>query len=258
MKKLYYIFLFTISFQLATAQDSSSFQSGEWLKFKLSYSGWWKAGNATLEISNAIYKKKPVYKVVAKGWTTGAMKWIFKVKDHYESHFDRQTGQPYKFVRNISEGGYTKNRIIEFDHTQNKAFIEDIKLQSNSVVDLESNIQDLLSAYYFLRNNYQTNTIQKGDVVKLNIFFDAETFLFKLKYLGRETIKTKFGKVKCLKFRPYVMAGRVFKEEESLTLWVTADRNKVPIKIKADLSVGSLRADLVALKGLKHPFEIQL
>ena len=137
-------------------------------------------------------------------------------------------------------------------------FIEDIKLQSNSVVDLESNIQDLVSAYYFLRNNYQTNTIQKGDVVKLNIFFDAETFLFKLKFLGRETIKTKFGKVKCLKFRPYVMAGRIFKEEESLTLWVTADRNKLPIKIKADLSVGSLRADLVALKGLKHPFEIQL
>ena len=82
-------------------------------------------------------------------------------------------------------------------------------------------------------------------------------FLFKLKYLGHETIKTDFGKIKCIKFRPYVMAGRVFKEEESLTLWVTADGNKVPIKIKADLDVGSLRADLVALKGLKHPFEIQ-
>jgi hypothetical protein len=54
------------------------------------------------------------------------------------------------------------------------------------------------------------------------------------------------------------MAGRVFKEEESLTLWVTADKNKVPMKIKADLRVGSLRADLEALKGLKHPFEIQL
>ena len=94
--------------------------------------------------------------------------------------------------------------------------------------------------------------------MKLDLFFDSETFLFKLKYLGHETIKTKFGKINCIKFRPYVMAGRVFKEEESLTLWVTADDNKVPIKIKADLDVGSLRADLVALKGLKYPFEIQL
>jgi hypothetical protein len=109
-----------------------------------------------------------------------------------------------------------------------------------------------------LRDNYDSETIQVGGIVELNIFFDNEIFLFKLKYLGRETINTKFGKIKCIKFRPYVMAGRVFKEEESLTLWVTADKNKIPMKIKADLRVGSLRADLEALKGLKHPFEIQL
>ena len=258
MKKIYLILIIITSTQLLVAQETASFQSGEWLKFKLSYSGWWKAGNATLEVFDAVYKDIPVYKVVAKGWTTGPIKWVFKVKDHYESHFDKQTGSPYKFVRNINEGGYKKNLIIEFDHSQNKAFIQDIKNQSNSSVDIEENIQDLLSAYYYLRNNYKTDSLKKGDIVKLNIFFDSETFLFKLKYLGHETIKTDFGKIKCIKFRPYVMAGRVFKEEESLTLWVTADDNKLPIKIKADLDVGSLRADLVALKGLKHPFEIQL
>ena len=76
--------------------------------------------------------------------------------------------------------------------------------------------------------------LKKGEIVKLNIFFDSETFLFRLRYLGHETINTSFGRIKCIKFRPSVMAGRVFKEEESLTLWVTADGNKVPIKIKAD------------------------
>lgn len=258
MKKLVLIFLLFASFQTSWSQDTSSFQAGEWLKFKLSYSGWMKAGNATLEISENTYKDKPVYKVVGKGWTTGAVKWFFNVEDHYESHFDKVTGQPYKFVRNINEGGYTKNRIVDFDHVQNKALINDLKEHTNSTVDIEKNIQDLVSAYYYLRNNYNTETIQKGSVVELNIFFDSETFLFKLKYLGRETIQTKFGKIKCIKFRPYVMAGRVFKEEESLTLWVTADKNKVPMKIKADLRVGSLRADLEALKGLKHPFKIQL
>jgi hypothetical protein len=136
--------------------------------------------------------------------------------------------------------------------------VNDLKKNTNSTVDIEQNIQDLVSAYYYLRDNYDSETIQVGGIVELNIFFDNEIFLFKLKYLGRETINTKFGKIKCIKFRPYVMAGRVFKEEESLTLWVTADKNKIPMKIKADLRVGSLRADLEALKGLKHPFEIQL
>lgn len=247
-----------ISFQFVGAQETSSFQAGEWLRFKLSYSGWMKAGNATLEVSESTYKDKPVYKVIGKGWTTGAIKWFFKVEDHYESHFDKLTGRPYRFIRNIDEGGYTKNRIVDFDYTQNKALITDLKENTKSTQDIEPNIQDLVSAYYYLRNNFDSETIKEGNVVKLNIFFDSELFLFKLKYLGRETINTKFGKIKCMKFRPYVMAGRVFKEEESLTLWVTADKNKIPVKIKADLRVGSLRADLEALKGLKHPFEIQL
>ena len=56
---------------------------------------------------------------------------------------------------------------------------------------------------------------------------------------------------------PLVQAGRVFKEEESLTLWVSADENKIPLKIKADLRVGSLQTELEAFKGLKHPFQIQ-
>ena len=258
MKKVVLIFIVFASFQFLGSQNASSFQDGEWLKFKLSYSNWFKAGNATLQVSETTYKNKAVYKVIGKGWTTGAIKWFFNVEDHYESHFDKHTGAPYKFVRDIDEGGYTKNRIVEFDHEQNKALINDLKDKTTSTIDIEQDIQDLVSAYYYLRNNYKTETIKQGDVVELNIFFDEETFLFKLKYLGRETISTAFGDIKCIKFRPYVMAGRVFKEEESLTLWVTADKNKIPVKIKADLRVGSLRADLVAQKGLKYPFEIQL
>ena len=81
--------------------ENSSFQAGEWLKFKLSYSGWMKAGNATLEIRDAQYKDKPVFHVIGKGWTTGAIKWFFKVDDRYESYFDKISGQPYKFIRDI-------------------------------------------------------------------------------------------------------------------------------------------------------------
>ena len=88
------------------------------------------------------------------------------------------------------------------------------------------------------------------------MFFDGKTNPFKLRFLGKETIKTKFGKIKTLKFRPFVQAGRVFKAKESVTIWITADDNKVPVKIKASLSVGSLRAELDAYKGLANPFEI--
>jgi len=88
------------------------------------------------------------------------------------------------------------------------------------------------------------------------MFFDGENYPFKMRFLKREQINTKFGKVNSLAFRPLVEKGRVFKEQESLTVWVSDDDNKIPLRIKADIAVGSLKADLDAYKGLKHPFEI--
>jgi len=255
-----YLLLILCSFfilQSSFAQEKGAFQDGEWFQFEMSYSGFLKAGNATLEVNESKYKGKPVYHVVGKGWTSGFISWFFKVKDHYESYFDKTTGLPYKSIRQIDEGGHTKDIEIEFDHANNMAHVNNKKHNTKETFVTEKDVQDMVSAFYYLRNNYDTNAIKEGDVVSLNMFFDEENFKFRLKFLGRETIRTKFGKVKTLMFRPYVMAGRVFKEQESLTLWVSADENKIPLKIKADLRVGSLRANLDAFKGLKHPFPIQ-
>ena len=253
-------FIIIISFLFCThtyfAQNKSAFQEGEWFKFEMSYSGFLKAGNATLEVKESNFKGKSVYHVVGKGWTTGVISWFFNVKDRYESYFDKKSGLPYKSIRQIDEGGHTKDLEIEFDHVNNKALVNNKKHNTKETFATEKEVQDMVSAFYYLRNNYDTESINEGDVVTLNMFFDEENYIFKLKFLGRETIKTGFGKVNTLMFRPYVMAGRVFKEQESLTLWVSADENKIPLKIKADLRVGSLRAELEAFKGLKHPFPI--
>jgi hypothetical protein len=261
MKKyLLYIFLI-IGIQDVIAQQQSAFKDGEWFRFRVSYSGWLKAGEATMTIKEKKLNGKEVYHVVGKGAATGAIKWFFKVKDRYESYFDVKTGLPYKFIRKIDEGGHTKDIEIDFDHDLNKATVNNKKRKYVKDFDINEGVQDMVSAFYYHRNNYDTDKIQVGDVVRLSMFFDEENYPFKLKFLGRETIKVRVNgtriKVKTLKFRPYVMAGRVFKEEESLTLWVSADKNKVPLKIKADLAVGSLRADLDAYKGLKHFFEVQ-
>ncbi|MCX7551108.1 DUF3108 domain-containing protein [Xanthomarina sp. F2636L] len=270
MKKLHIIILlifFTQSFfaqststSFSSANDyvqsESSFGHGEWFRFEMSYSGFLKAGEATISVKNATYMNKPVYHVVGKGWTTGAIKWFFKVEDRYESYFDRENIMPYKFVRDINEGGHTKNIEINFDQVNNKAYVNNIKHNRKKVFDTKPNIQDMISTFYYLRENLDVDNLKVGNEVHVDMFFDDENYGFKLKYLGKELIDTQFGKIKALKFRPYVMAGRVFKEEESLTLWVSNDKNKVPLRIQADLAVGSLRADLDAFKGLKHPFKI--
>jgi hypothetical protein len=256
MKKTLLIVTVIFTMQTAFSQQESAFGDGEWFKFKMSYSGFLKAGNATLTVNETKLDNKEVYHVTGKGWTTGMIKWFFKVKDRYESYFDKKTLVPYKFIRAIDEGGYTKDIEIDFDQKANKAYVNDKKHDIKKVFSTPINIQDMVSTYYYLRNNIDINKIKIGDEFKTEMFFDEENYGFKLKYLGDEIIDTDFGEVEALKFRPSVMSGRVFKEEESLTLWVTKDKNKVPLRIKADLRVGSLRADLEAFKGLKHPFKI--
>lgn len=239
-----------------TTQKEDAFSAGEWFKFRIHY-GVLNAGFATVEVKEASLNNKKVFHVVGKGYTTGMSRFFFKVDDLYESYFDKETGIPYQFVRKIDEGGYTKNQEGFFSQTENKVFVKDYKNKTQKTLEIPKNAQDILSTFYYLRNYPNIDKLVPGESVTIDMFFDDETTKFKLKFLGREDVSTKFGTVPAMIFRPLVQSGRVFKEEESLTVWVSDDNNKLPLRIKASLAVGSIKADLDSFKGLKHPFMVK-
>lgn len=250
------IFSVFLSFSQTTDYKYDAFKEGEWFKFRIHY-GIFNASFATLHLKTTTYNGKKVYHAQGKGRTTGLAKLFFKVDDTYESYFDIKNGKPYMFNRDINEGGYTKHLQFYFDHEAETAHMKDVKHQTQKDFKTPVGVQDLISAFYFLRNNYDAKGLKKGDEISLDMLFDDDgVFPFKLKYLGKQTIRSRFGKIKCLKFKPYVQEGFVFKEQESLTLWVSDDKNKIPIRIQADLRIGSLKADLHAFSGLRNQFKI--
>ncbi|WP_417884728.1 DUF3108 domain-containing protein [Zunongwangia sp.] len=255
MYKKFAISLLLVLFVLKSSQGQTAYQDGEWFKFRIHY-GLFNASFATLQLNETSLAGKPVYHITGKGKSTGLLHLFFKVDDTYQTFIDKQDSRPYKFLRKINEGGHTKNLIINFDHQDNKARVYDKKHDTRKTYTTKENIHDMLSSFYYLRNQIKPEKLTPGEEFHLNLFLDGENIDFKVRFVEREIIKTKFGKVKALKFKPYVLAGRVFKEKESLTFWVSDDENKIPLKIKADLAVGSLDADLEAYKGLKHPFTI--
>lgn len=232
--------------------SQGAYHPGEWFQFRVHY-GLVNAGYATIEVSEKPFNGKDVFHVVGKGWSTGAFRVVFKVDDNYETFIDPKTGFPVRFIRQIDEGGYTKDVQIDFDHNLKKAYVTDNKNGENFTYTIPTEVQDLLSAFYYLRNDLNNKQLVPGQEFKLNMFYGEEVNNFKVKFIGREVIKTKFGKVTTLKFRPYVLTGRIFKEQESLTFWVTDDDNKMPVKVKAKLAVGSLSVSLDQFKNLKHP-----
>ena len=239
----------------AVLQPVESFQEGEWFQLRLHY-GPFNASYATFSLERDTLKGKPVFHAKGFGETTGLARWFFKVEDYYESYFDETTVQPYKFIRDINEGGYTKNIEIDFDQEKGTARVNDKKKGEINEFSVTDGVQDLISCFYYLRNFYPKEEIPINASFDINMFFDNENYVFKLKYLGKETINSKFGKIQCMKFRPLVQSGRVFEEQESVTLWVSDDKNRLPVRLQADILVGSIKADLENFKNLKHPFEI--
>ena len=253
MKRLLLICLLALPAVLSAQQKA--YGSSEWFKFRVHY-GMVTAGYATLQVNETTLNGKSVYHVKGEGHTTGVTKWFFPVEDYYESYIDTEKDIPYRFIRKIDEGGYTKDIQIDFDHDIKEALVIDNKKNTQEHINFPEEVQDMVSAFYYLRNNLDVKKLKEGETIDMNMFFDKENYRFRLKFLGRETLKTDFGKVPTLIFRPYVQSGRVFEEKESLTVWVTDDENKMPILIKASLVVGSLKATMTEFKGLKHSFKI--
>ena len=253
MKKLSILILVLMSnysFSQKTAYDD-----GEWLKFRVHY-GLITAGEATLKVKTEFIDAEETFHVIGYGETTGFTSWFFNIQDHYETYIIKGKDLPKRFIRKIDEGGHTKDIQIDFDHTTQNATITNFENDTKKIVSFPREAQDMVSSFYYLRNNLNAKDINANNEIELDMFFDRENYKFKLKFLGREILDTKFGAVSCIVFRPYVQSGRVFKEKESLTIWISDDDNKIPLLIKADLSVGSLKATLVEFKNLKNSFKI--
>jgi hypothetical protein len=255
MKKIALLTLIFITTNSFVGQDEA-FTTGEWIKLRIHY-GLVNAGYATLEVKDAVRDNKKVHHVVGKGYTVGMAKFFFKVEDDYQSFFDKETNKPYQFLRKIDEGGYTKHQEGFFNQDSNLVTVKDYKNNTQKTFPVSENIQDIVSSFYYLRNHPQINKLKVGESIAIDMFFDDESTKFKLKFIGREDIKSKFGKVSCMVFKPLVQAGRVFKENESVTVWISDDENRIPIRVQASLAVGSLKADLDSFKGLKSTLKVK-
>lgn len=255
MKKLFY--LITLFFFFIGNAQITNVANGESLTFRIHY-GILNAGTATLSTRTLNFQGTPHFYSRGVGQTTGAVKRFFKVEDVYESYIDAASGLPSFYVRNVKEGGYTQHLQTIFNHDNNTLILTDKKTPANGSKTIKSvkGVQDMLSCFYYLRSKSAAE-LKTGAIINMNVWIDDEMFPFQLKVLGTEDLKTKFGTVNCIKIVPSVKSGRVFKEKEGVTMWVTNDANHVPMLIKADLAVGSLKASLDDYKNVKYPIRFK-
>lgn len=226
----------------------NAFDAGEKLTYRVRY-GFFEAGEATIEVrpTNRTFNGRDVHHIVGIGKTINAFHWFYKVHDVYESYIDVEGVFPWQFERDVNEGGYTFQQEYRF-HQDKKA----VETHKDQTFSMPYGVQDMISAFYYART-FDFSHARNGQIFTVKSFVDEEMFDLRVQYLGRETIKTKLGKFRCLKFAPYVQEGRVFKKDESVVIWVSDDANKIPILAKADILIGSIKMELTEHEGVSNP-----
>jgi hypothetical protein len=227
--------------------EERPFKAGEKLSYTVKF-GPITGGTASLVLKQVTYDNVTLYHSVAQGKTIGIAEKLYSVKDVFESFFDTKTGLPHKLVRDVKEGNYRKHEEAFFDRNKNTAY----SMRLDTVIQVPPEILDMVSLLYFIRGLNWT-LIKPGDVIKTITYFDDEIYPFEIRYKGKEVIKTKFGKIRCHRFDPVVEPGRMFDSEDDMQIWLSDDRNVVPVKVRFDLLVGSLRIELDEYSNLKYP-----
>lgn len=234
-------------FPLRTVSHNA-FQPGEKLTYVLHY-GWLNAGEATLELKQGErdIEGRKILHAVGKGQSTGAFKAFFKVDDRYETWFDQQGVFPWVFTRRVDEGGYSFSQDYLYLQHRRK-----VTTQDNKTYDVPASAQDMLSAFYFART-MDYSTAAPGQEYTIPCFMDNEEWNLRMRYVGKETIKLRNGKFRCLKFQPVVQQGRIFKANDDLNVWITDDANHIPVLAEAKVLVGSIKMELSSFEGLANP-----
>jgi hypothetical protein len=255
MKKFYY--LLSIFFLIASSSSfaqmaviqNHAFQPKEKISYNVYYNVigiYINAGTATFTTSNEKLENDDVFHVVGEGSTNPKYDWIFKVRDRYESYFNSNDLQPVKFVRQINEGKYKKHEEVTFNQQTNTA------ITKNGVYKVPENVQDVISVMYYARNiNY--DQYKNGDKIPFNMFLDDKVYNMYIHYMGKETIKTRYGKFNAIKLKPLLLKGSIFEGGEKMTIWVTDDANHIPVRVESPIIVGSVKIDLMHYENLKYP-----
>lgn len=227
--------------------NNTAFIEGESLTISVFYAAlgvYIKAGILTLNVDKTTLNGVPVYHAKAYGRTLSGYDWVFKVRDTYESYMTTSTLQPLKFSRNVWEGKYKKQENYSFSGGN-------IITTGNGRYRVPDCTLDVVSVVYQARNIDFSN-ISVGEKIPIRIFIDEEVHNLYVRYAGKETVKTKFGTFRSIKLKPLLTEGNTFKGGEKMTIWLSDDGNRVPLRIESALAVGSAKADLIGYKNLRY------
>lgn len=239
-----------------------AFASGERLSFSVRYK--WGLVNSVVGYADVTLTETSgadgtgLYHCIAKGRTSKFFDRFFKVREHFESWFRKDNLRPVAFVRDTKEGNYIAKNYFLWNR-DDESILADVfsssKGQRHLVLPGRDCTYDLLTLFFFARN---IDFDKCRENVRYPISFAIDDDIYDLYFimLGKEQIKLRdVGTFNTIKFAARLVAGEVFSGEEDMLIWVTDDRNRIPVYFESPILVGEVSGRLESCSGLRYPLD---
>jgi hypothetical protein len=174
---------------------------------------------------------------------------IYKVRDRIDAYANTEMTHSILYKKKQDEGKTHRDVVVNFDWQNNKAQYTNFK-DKRPPIDILSGSFDPLSAFYFVR----LFDFQEKSKIERPVTDGKKCIIGKLSVVKRETLKLKSGTYDTYLIEPELKhIGGVFEKSKNakIQLWVTADKRRIPVKIKSKVVVGSFVGELVSATGLK-------
>jgi hypothetical protein len=192
------------------------------------------------------------YQIVTTAQSHGIVSTIYKLDDEYRSLLNPQTMCSGGISKRVVEGRRRKQTEIVFDSSRKLAILDERNLAKDGEPPKHNEepippcVQDVVSAFYYLR----AQPMRVGDRIEVPVNDGSKTTMVTVEVQAREQIETAFGQRYAFRVEPAVFGpGSVYKRKGRMLIWFSDDNQRLPLRIKAMLSVGTLTGTLASATG---------
>ncbi len=176
-------------------------------------------------------------KLGAKALSRGFVSTFYRMRDYAISTVDAEGLYPLYFEEHLREGKhYKSNSLVLYDNAKDTLYVKERSLRVPKFTN------DYISVLYLAR----TKQFAPGDTFSLPFFVDGKLYRLMFSCKKRETIAFNGKDIGCLVVQPQPADDKgAFNKKKGLEIWFSDDASKIPLKIKAKITIGSITANLV-------------
>ena len=228
------------------------------LSYHLSWNGVLKAGEATFQLGQRDPETPSLLLGICKGNSAGLAKRLWYYKNLFKSRVEPKSLRPISFEsteidkkeRVTTTALFSNGQVKSKETIQRKGRKDKIRER----VFAYDHAHDLLSAILYLRSL----PLDNGDEINMVVHPFKSAYLAKLKVLGREKFDSSLGKMNAIKIDIQLygidrddLELKNYDKLKKATIWISEDAYRMPLEIRSEVFVGSVRAVLQSRKPIK-------